>query len=196
EGAPGQGPRSGRSSRRQLRAHRPRPPRRAAGVHAPRRGSGRRGGAARHAHRRQAPALHPRDRPSVLRGIRPHGGQADQGAPGPARRDPRLRRSVRAARGLPERPDRRGRPRAGARRRGHGRSRPRGAPRRPPPRRPCRHRRPARLRPRSSPRPVRHLRAALERHGAQRLRGSSRIRAHRAPGGADRAAGGLRRTGM
>ena len=95
EGARGQGPRPRR--RRwptTSSASSPRPPGRAVLVHPARRSTPREvEGAARHAHRRQAPALHPRGRRrAVLRPVRRDGDQAHQGAAGPARRDPRLRR--------------------------------------------------------------------------------------------------------
>src|SRR3954468_2054371 len=123
EGAQGQGPRAAGDARRQRRAHRARAARRAAVVHPqgprPRRGHR----AARHADRGQAPALRPRGHGRVvLRPVRRDGAQAHEGAAGPARRDPRLRRPAAAGprahggaagRRRPHRPPARGPPSAG-----------------------------------------------------------------------------------
>ena len=70
--------------------------RRAVRLHARRGRPGRGQGAARHAHRGQAPALHPRDRRPLFGPYADDGDQAHQGAAGPPRRDPRLRRHAAA----------------------------------------------------------------------------------------------------
>ena len=77
-------------------------------------GAGR--GAARHAHRRQAPALHPRgDAEPCFGPYADDGDQAHQGPAGPARRDPRLRRPAPARARAAGRAARRRRPSARAR---------------------------------------------------------------------------------
>ena len=82
-------------------------------------------GAARHAHRRQAPALHPRGRRrAVLRALRRDGHQAHQGPAGPARRDARLRRPAPARARAAGRAARRRRARGARARRRRARPRP------------------------------------------------------------------------
>ena len=105
EGPQRQGPRPRGHARRQRRADRAGAARRAVLVHAQgdRPGRGRR--AARHADRRQAPALRARGHRTVLRPLRGERRQARQGPPGPARRDPRLRRPAPRGGRVPARAD-------------------------------------------------------------------------------------------
>src|SRR3954469_16381933 len=126
EGPQGQGPRSGGHTGRQRRADRAGAARRAPVVH-PARARPRQGHrAARHADRRQAAALRPRgDGRALLRAVLGDGAEAHEGAAGPARRDPRLRRAAAADHGPhggAARRRRADRPDAGARQSGRPRS--------------------------------------------------------------------------
>src|SRR3954468_17151942 len=175
EGGQGPGPGPHGPARRHRRADRARAARRAVRVHAAGGGSGRDRRAPRHAHRRQAPALHPGDHPSLLRPLRRGGGQAGQAAAGGARRRARLRRAAPGGARLPRRA-RDGR-RGGARPRRRRAAASRGV----------RGARGAHGRPARAPRaPLRGVPRAVARSRAQGLPGAAGVRRRGAFGGHQR----------